>query len=100
MNIFSKAIDDMFNVPEFFEFCEIDGEKIKCVAQSIDYAEVITEYGYDEGISFNLCIKKNDISPKKGKKIKFRDEEYKIDRYTLDCYGLTYTIYLKSISSK
>ena len=100
MNIFEKMVENIFSVKEFLEFFTCSKGKVPCIAQSIEEELAYTEFGVDEGISFSLYVKTKDYTPRRGNKIEFRGKEYKIDKFITCPYNLTYTIYLKSVSSK
>lgn len=101
MNAFQKMIDDIFSVPQFIEyFTTEDNKQIVTVAYSVDTNTVYTQFGMDKGESFYLTCKVKDYTPKKGAKITFRGEKYKIDDFSADAFNLSYNIYLKSLTSR
>lgn len=100
MNIFERAIEDIFNVQEFVEYMQSGEQRIKVIAYSIENDGQYTQFGYDPNISFYLTCKKQDFTPAKNMQITFRNTEYRIDRWNLDSYGLCYNIYLKNSMKK
>lgn len=101
MNAFEKMVQDVFNVPEFVEyFYDENNTPIKTIAYSVNVEEDFTEYGVDNGVTFYLTCKRDDYAPKRGNKIRFRGETYKVANYSIDAFNLSYKIFLKSITSK
>lgn len=101
MNIFEKAIEDVFSIPEFQETFILNGKEITCISYEISQDTLYTQFGIDEGISFYLTCKIKDYtSPKKGDRISFRGNQYKLDSFTADSFNLTYKLYLRSLTSK
>lgn len=100
MNPFDYLIEDIFNSSDFVDFCYINNRKTKCIASSITTDSNYTPFGVDDGVAFYLQIKKNDYTPKKSDKIVYKNQQYKVDTYTLDSAGKSYNIFLKSLTSK
>lgn len=102
MNVFEKAIEDIFNVGEFVEyFQDVETEQnIKTIVYQKNTDGVYTQFGFDSGVNFYLTCKTSDYTPKKGKKIIYKDVTYRIDSFLTDSFGLSHNIFLKSLTSK
>lgn len=102
MTIFEKAIEDIFEVPEFKEeFVDQEtGAHVTTISYQVNTDQQYTEFGIDNGVSFYLTCKCKDYTPKRNKKIIFRGTTYRIDSFYADGFGLTYNIFLKSLNSK
>lgn len=101
MNVFEKAIEDIFNIKQFIESFVYQDSTIPCIAiynenTNTDY----TLYGVDDGVNFYLTCKVADFTPKKGMKITFRNTTYRIDTFYADSFNLSYNILLKSLTTK
>lgn len=101
MNAFEKMIDDVFKVTDFIEyFYTEDNIPITTIAYQMNTDQQYTEFGVDNGVSFYLTCKVSDFTPKKGKKIIFRNTTYRIESFYTDAFNLSYNIYLRSLTSK
>lgn len=100
MNIFEKAIEDIFNTKQFFEYAYVNNKKIKIIVYQMSVGEQISIYGNDDGVSFYISCKTEDYQPQKGDKIRVRKEDYKVMEHTIDSYGICNNIFLKSITSR
>lgn len=101
MNIFEKMIDDVFDIPEFIQyFCTPDNKDVVAISYEKATDTIYTEYGIDDGVSFYLTCKVKDYTPKKGDKITFRNQVYKVDTFSADSFNLTYKIFLKDLTSR
>lgn len=100
IDMFAKAIDDIFSVPEFTKFFVFENRKIVCINNDISQNPEYTAYGYDAGVNFYLSCKKQDYTPVKGDKITYEGVTYKVDDSKLDSYGLCWNIQLKSLTTK
>lgn len=99
-NIFSRAIEDIFAVPEFTEFLYADSGTITVSSYSSSTDAQHTEFGFDPGESVSVTAKVADWQPQRGDKVKFRGKEWKVDTVQTDSHNLTNTVYLKSLESK
>jgi hypothetical protein len=98
---FETATKTIMSNPDFTDTAEIAGATVTVVASELSEAEVLTEYGEDEGVSFFLRVEARLLAtpPKKYDKIVFHGVTYKIDRIDLDSAGLVYRVYLKSLTT-
>ena len=98
---FEYMIQDVFKIPQFIQyFYTQDNKQIVCISYHIDVDQLYTEFGADNGVSFYLTCKVADYTPKRGAKITFRNQTYKIDNYSADAFNLSYKIFLRSLTSK
>ena len=101
MNMFEMMINDIFQCNDFCEFALVNGSKqIKVIVYEMDTNTLYTEFGVDDGVSFTLSCKNEDYQPQKGDIIKVRKQEYKVNTFSLDSFGLCYNITLKSLNSR
>lgn len=102
MNVFERAINDIFNVPEFTQTFtdEETGRQITTIVYQRNTDGAYTQFGFDNGVNFYLTCKTSDYAPKKGKKIIYKNTAYRIDSFLTDSFGLSHNIYLKSLTSK
>ena len=54
MNPFEIGINDIFSNPDFLESCMIGTTAYPCIVSAIPADSVYSEYGFDEGITFDL----------------------------------------------
>ena len=80
MNVFEKAIEDIFNVGEFVEYFTDSetGKNVKTIVYQKNTDGVYTEFGFDSGVNFYLTCKTSDYLPKKGKRIVYKNTIYRI----------------------
>lgn len=103
MNCFQKMINDLFNVAVFIDFFyDYQQDKtIRCIRyDDTNYDVDYTQFGRDQKCNFYLCVKSDQYTPIKNKRIKFQDVDYKIDTFSKDAFGLTYSMYLKRLNQK
>ena len=100
MTAFEILIDDIFSNKDFIDKFTVDGMEVACVVSQITEKETYTAFGLDDGISFYLQVKSSDYKPSKADKIIFKGGTYKVDYFVLDSAGLTYSVYLKALSTK
>lgn len=100
MNPFDVLINDLFSAKDFTETCKVNGKSLTCIVSSIATDTVVTQYGVDEGISFYLTVKATDYKPKKNDLIEYNRNKYKVDFFSLDSAGKTYSVYLRSVTTK
>lgn len=98
MNPFEVGINDIFSNSDFLESCMIGTTAYPCIVSAIPADSVYSEYGFDEGITFDLSIRVSDLPdrPKKNTILNYKDTDYRIAETTLDSAGLTWKIFLKS----
>lgn len=98
-NPFQKMINDIFSVEDFLEDCFIEGQHYKCITSPITDNISFADTGLVDEENFTLDLKL-PISkiPKKNDKVKFRDENYKINFIEKDSANTSIKIYLVSLS--
>lgn len=101
MNPFDIATNDIFENPDFADTAEIGGENVSVIASSVTENASLTEFGFDEGVSFFLRVKKADLNtePKKNDIVVYNGERFRVASVTLDSAALVYKIDLKSMST-
>ena len=99
MNAFQKMINDIFSVEDFLEDCFIEGRHYKCIASPIVDNISFSNEGLVDEENFTLDLKL-PISrmPKKNDKVKFRDENYKINFIETDSSNTSIKIHLVALS--
>ena len=103
MNAFEKAIEHVFNVPEFidnFKDLEDNNKEITCIVYQKNYDEEWSEYGRLTDVNFYITCKVKDYTPAKNKRIQLAGVQYKIDNFYADSFNLTYNIFLRSLTAK
>ena len=103
MNCFQKMIKDLFNVTDFIDyFYDYETDKMYICIRYDDtsYDVEYTQFGKNNIVNFYLCVKSDQYTPVKNKRIKFNNVDYKIDTFTSDAFGLTYSMFLKSWGEK
>ena len=99
-NIFSQAIDDIFQVDDFLEPLTVNGVTVKVCSYVSTTAEKYTEFGYDSGRSISVTCKCADWTPERGQEVAFRGKQFRVTEFETDSHALCYKIYLKSLESK
>ena len=51
---FRNMINDIFNNPDFIEFCYINGIKYKCLVSNVEDGVLYTEAGLEDTVNFSL----------------------------------------------
>ena len=99
MNPFQKMINDIFSVEDFLEDCFIEGQHYKCIVSPITDNVTFSEVGVESEENFTLDLKL-PISrmPKKNDKVKFRDENYKINFIEKDSANTSIKIHIVALS--
>ena len=98
-NPFQKMINDIFSVEDFLEDCFIESIHYKCIVSPIIDNVSFGEAGLVDEENFTLDIKL-PISkmPKKNDKVKFRDENYKINFIERDSANTSLKLHIVSLS--
>ena len=99
MNAFQKMINDIFSVEDFLEDCFIEGLHYKCITSPIVDNISFADTGLVDEENFTLDLKL-PISkiPKKNDKVKFRDENYKINFVERDSSSTSIKIHIVALS--
>lgn len=103
MNAFQRAIEHVFNVPEFrdkFKDLEDNNKQITCIIYQRNFDQAWSEYGRLTDTNFYITCKVKDYQPGKNKRIEINGVTYKIDNYIADSFNLTYNIFLRSLTAK
>ena len=99
MNPFQKMINDIFSVEDFLEDCFIEGQHYKCITSPIVDNVTFSEVGVESEENFTLDLKLPvSKMPKKNDKVKFRDENYKINFIETDSANTSIKIHLVALS--
>ena len=98
-NPFQKMINDIFSVEDFLEDCFIEGQHYKCITSPIVDNVTFSEVGVESEENFTLDLKL-PISHKlkKNDRVKFRDENYKINFIETDSSNTSIKIHIVSLS--
>ena len=98
-NPFQKMINDIFSVEDFLEDCFIESIHYKCIVSPIVDNVTFSEVGVESEENFTLDIKL-PISkmPKKNDKVKFRDENYKINFIERDSANTSLKLHIVALS--
>ena len=98
-NPFQKMINDIFSVEDFLEDCFIEGQHYKCITSPIVDNVTFSEVGVESEENFTLDIKL-PISHKlkKNDKVKFRDENYKINFIERDSANTSLKLHIVALS--
>ena len=98
-NPFQKMINDIFSVEDFLEDCFIESIHYKCIVSPIIDNVSFGEAGLVDEEDFTIDIKL-PISkmPKKNDKVKFRDENYKINFIERDSANTSLKLHIVSLS--
>ena len=103
MNAFQKAIEDVFNVPQFkdkFLDLEDENKQITCIIYQRNFDQGWTQFGKIDDVNFYITCKVADYTPSKNKRLQIHGTTYKIDTFHADSFNLTYNIYLRSLTAK
>lgn len=97
---FKDMIADLFNTPDFVEWCYIEGRKYKCICSSIGNGIMFTEAGMVDEVNFTLDLELAtlDRMPQENDKIIFREKQYKISHIDIDSANTSIKIYMISNS--
>ena len=98
-NPFQKMIEDIFNCEDFLEDCFIESIHYKCIVSPIVDNVTFSEVGVESEENFTLDIKL-PISHKlkKNDRVKFRDENYKINFIETDSSNTSIKIHIVALS--
>lgn len=98
-NPFQKMINDIFSVEDFLEDVFIESIHYKCIVSPIVDNVTFSEVGVESEENFTLDIKL-PISkmPKKNDKVKFRDENYKINFIERDSANTSLKLHIVALS--
>ena len=98
-NPFQKMINDIFSVEDFLEDCFIESIHYKCIVSPIIDNVSFGEAGLVDEEDFTIDIKL-PISkmPKKNDKVKFRDENYKINFIERDSANTSLKLHIVALS--
>ena len=97
---FKDMIAELFNQPDFIEYCYIEGRQYKCICSSIGGGVMFTEAGLVDEVNFTLDLELAtlDRMPHQNDKIVFRNKQYKISHIETDSANTTIKIYMISNS--
>lgn len=99
---FRNMVNDIFNNPDFTEFCYINGIKYTCLVSPVTNDIAFTEAGLEDLVNFYIEVQlvdqnKNNL-PKENDRVKFRNKQYKISHVDIDSALSTLRLYLISNS--
>ena len=98
-NPFQKMIEDIFNCEDFLEDCFIESIHYKCIVSPIVDNVTFSEVGVESEENFTLDIKLPvSKMPKKNDKVKFRDENYKINFIEKDSANTSLKLHIVALS--
>lgn len=99
MNPFQKMMSDIFKVEDFLEDVFIESINYKCIVSPITDNVSFGDAGLVDEENFTLDIKLPvSHKPKKNDKVKFRDENYKINFIETDSSNTSIKIHLVALS--
>ena len=98
-NPFQKMMSDIFQCSEFLEDVFIESIHYKCIVSPIVDNVTFSEVGVESEENFTLDIKLPvSKMPKKNDKVKFRDENYKINFIEKDSANTSIKIHIVALS--
>ena len=98
-NSFQKMMEDIFKVEDFLEDCFIEGQHYKCIVSPIVDNISFADTGLVDEENFTLDIKLPvSHKLKKNDKVKFRDENYKINFIEKDSANTSLKIHVVALS--
>lgn len=99
MNPFQKMMNDIFNCEEFLEDCFIESIHYKCIVSPITDNVSFGDTGLvdEENFTIDILLPVSHM-PKKNDKIRFRDENYKINFIETDSSNTSIKIHLVALS--
>ena len=99
MNPFQKMINDIFSVEDFLEDVFIESIHYKCIVSPITDNISFSEVGVESEENFTIDIKLPvSKMPKKNDKVKFRDENYKINFIERDSANTSLKLHIVALS--
>ena len=98
-NPFQKMMSDIFNCEDFLEDVFIESIHYKCIVSPITDNISFSEVGVESEENFTIDIKLPvSRMPKKNDKVKFRDENYKINFIEKDSANTSIKIHIVALS--
>ena len=98
-NPFQKMMSDIFSVEDFLEDCFIEDHHYKCIVSPIVDNISFSEVGVESEENFTIDIKLPvSKMPKKNDKVKFRDENYKINFIERDSANTSLKLHIVALS--
>ena len=98
-NPFQKMMSDIFNCEDFLEDVFIESIHYKCIVSPITDNISFSEVGVESEENFTLDIKLPvSKMPKKNDKVKFRDENYKINFIERDSANTSLKLHIVALS--
>ena len=98
-NPFQKMMSDIFNCEDFLEDVFIESIHYKCIVSPITDNISFSEVGVESEENFTIDIKLPvSRMPKKNDKVKFRDENYKINFIERDSANTSIKIHIVALS--
>ena len=98
-NPFQKMINDIFSVEDFLEDVFIESIHYKCIVSPIVDNISFSEVGVESEENFTIDIKLPvSKMPKKNDKVKFRDENYKINFIERDSANTSLKLHIVALS--
>ena len=99
MNPFQKMMSDIFNCEDFLEDVFVESIHYKCIVSPITDNISFSDAGLVDEENFTLDIKLPvSHMPKKNDKVRFRDENFKINFVERDSANTSIKIHLVSLS--
>ena len=100
MNPFDILMRDLFSSKDFSERCTFRGVTVSCLVSEISATESYERFGTMPEVSFTLQIPNTGPMPKRGERLMYRGETYKVASAVLDSTGKTYRIFLRDADGK
>lgn len=99
MNPFQKMMSDVFNCSEFLEDVFIESIHYKCIVSPITDNVSFSDAGLVDEENFTLDIKLPvSHMPKKNDKVRFRDENFKINFVERDSANTSVKLHIVALS--
>ena len=97
---FKQMIAELYNNPDFIEYCYIEGRKYKCLCSSMGNNIMFTEAGMVDEVNFTIDLELATLDriPHQGDKVVFRNKTYKIASTETDSADASLKLYLISTS--
>jgi hypothetical protein len=98
MTPWQKLNEDLLNNPDFAEVADINGNNVKVLSSSIEFAENFNEYGMEQSENFYLRCDRN-VTVHRGDPVMFRDRKYKVLNFNIASDNSSKNIYLKNFNA-
>lgn len=97
---FKEMIAELYNNPDFVEYCYVEGRKYKCFCSPVGNGMVFTDAGMVDECNFTLDLEVATLDrfPKQNDRVVFRQKEYVISHIEVDSANTTIKLYMVTTS--